>query len=163
MTTPTDWYSYPTGKIAKGAYCDSCGRYNARHVTCTALAVNQQGQVMLTKRKRDPQAGWWCMPGGYIEWDETIAECAVRELAEEVGINVTADKAALLDVFSSPSRDLDGRQNVDCCLIVPVSDVELVLNEEEVAEAKWFSVDELPEEIAFDHRQMIIRWMAQAD
>lgn len=157
MTTPQDWFTYPTGKIPPGQYCDCCGRYNARHITCTAMVINELQQVLMTKRARDPQAGWWCMPGGYVDWDETVEECVVRELQEEVGLTVQPSQCQLLGVFSDPKRDLDGRQNIDCCFVIKVGSVQISPNTEEVVEWQWFDVHALPENLAFDHGKMIER------
>lgn len=149
-----DWLKYPTGKIPQGEFCPHCGRYNARNSTATMLAVNDNNQVLLIQRKRDPQAGWWALPGGYLDWNETLAECAQRELVEETNLKVQA--TTLLGVYDSPERDQDGRQNVDHCFVGLVVDPHLLtINPEEVITANWFSFAQLPGKIAFDHRQMI--------
>lgn len=145
------WVAHPTGKIPKGAFCECCGRYNARHITVTAIPVTQ-GKVLMTRRGRDPQQGFWCFPGGYVEWEETVEEAALRELDEET--KLTATGIGLLGVYSDPHRDLDGRQNIDCAFVVQVeAEKEIELNDE-VVEATWFDWNDLPKNIAFDHRQM---------
>ena len=151
MSRNDDWVKFPVGKIGQGEWCEGCARYNTRNVTCSALAV-KEGKVLLVLRANDPQKGFWAMPGGYLDWGETVEECALRELNEETGYE--GGKASLLGVYSSPKRDLDGRQNVDCCFVIEVG--ELVGKaDDEVVEAAWFEFDELPEKIAFDHKEMI--------
>jgi 8-oxo-dGTP diphosphatase len=150
----TDWTNNPTGKIPQGEFCSHCGRYNARNSTATMLALNSHHQVLLIKRKRDPQAGWWAMPGGYLDWNETLADCAKRELKEETGLIV--DEVTFSGLYDAIDRDQDGRQNVDHCYVGVVTGPEsMVLNQDEVITAEWFSFDQLPDNIAFDHRQML--------
>ncbi|HUF57442.1 MAG TPA: NUDIX domain-containing protein, partial [Thermohalobaculum sp.] len=43
------------------------------------------GRVLLVRRLNEPDAGLWGYPGGKVEWGETVADAAVRELAEETG------------------------------------------------------------------------------
>ncbi|WP_412562848.1 NUDIX hydrolase [Thalassobius sp. MITS945101] len=52
-----------------------------------ALAVVTRGdEVLLVRRRKDPDRGLWGYPGGHVEAGETVVEAAVRELAEETGV-----------------------------------------------------------------------------
>jgi 8-oxo-dGTP diphosphatase len=63
----------------------------------TAGVVCLRGrEVLLIKRGTAPRLGQWSLPGGRIEWGETSAEAALRELVEETG--VVAELAGLIDV-----------------------------------------------------------------
>ena len=63
----------------------------------TAAVICLRGdQVLLIKRGTAPRLGQWSLPGGRMEWGETAAQSALRELAEETG--VTADLLGLIDV-----------------------------------------------------------------
>lgn len=106
----------------------------------------------MIKRSHDPQSGFWCFPGGYVEWDETVEEAALRELDEETGLS--PDGIGLLGVYSDPKRDLDGRQNIDCSFVVQIATEEKIETNDEVADARWFDWTDLPKKIAFDHRQI---------
>ena len=48
--------------------------------------MNEQGQLLLGKRGVEPAKGQWCLPGGFIELDESMEQAALRELAEETGL-----------------------------------------------------------------------------
>lgn len=157
--TYDDWVKYPTGKIGKGEWCEACARYNNRNVTCTAMGVRDE-KVLLVLRATDPQKGYWCLPGGYLDWDETIEECASREFSEETGLK--AKSLRLLGVYSDPDRDLDGRQNVDCCFVVEVEG-DRVDSDDEIADVKWFGLNDLPDNIAFDHGRMIEDYNSRAE
>ena len=67
------------------------------------------GEVLLIRRGKPPRQGEWSLPGGRIEWGETAAEAALRELTEETG--VTAELLGLLDVidglFTGPAGALE--------------------------------------------------------
>jgi ADP-ribose pyrophosphatase YjhB (NUDIX family) len=115
--------------------------------------VNDKLELLMIRRARDPQKGWWALIGGYLEWDESIEQCAIREVEEEVGIK--EKHAQFLKYYDGLDRDKDGRQNIDFCFLVRVHSDEFTYNKEEVLEAKWVSLTNLPENIAFDHRQMV--------
>ena len=81
-----DWVRFPKGRIREGEWCEGCARYNSRNVTCNA-AVIRDGKILLVLRDTEPQKGSWCLPGGYLQWDETAEEAVVRELKEETGLD----------------------------------------------------------------------------
>lgn len=67
------------------------------HPRPTAGVVCFRGrEILLIKRGTAPRLGQWSLPGGRIEWGETAAQAALRELAEETG--VAAELAGLIDV-----------------------------------------------------------------
>ncbi len=74
---------------------------------CAALAVLRAGPaLLLVRRANPPDAGLWGFPGGRIEWGETIAEAAVRELFEETGLTAMAGPA--FKVLDCLDRDASG-------------------------------------------------------
>ena len=150
--THQDWVAHPTGASPTGTWCEHCKRYNARVSTCTMIAI-KDSQILMVLRKTDPQKGFWSFPGGYMSWNETVKDCAIREFEEETGFTITSAK--LHGVYSDPKRDLDGRQNIDHCFIGEVGEKMGEKDSEEIGEVKWFDLDNLPDKIAFDHRQMI--------
>jgi ADP-ribose pyrophosphatase YjhB (NUDIX family) len=147
-----DFINYPTGKIKKGKFCECCGRFNNRVVTSTMLGV-KNGKLLMILRKLDPQKGFWAIPGGYLDWGETVEECAVREFEEESGYGI--GKLKYLGVYSRTDRDLDGRQNVDHSFYGEVGNMVGRTDDFEIEMVKWFELDKLPDKIAFDHRKMI--------
>jgi len=72
-------------------------------------------QALIVQRAQQPNAGRWGFPGGVLELGETVAEGAMRELAEETGI--VAKAAGILDVHDAITRDADGRVQFHYLLI----------------------------------------------
>ncbi|MBM3376589.1 MAG: (deoxy)nucleoside triphosphate pyrophosphohydrolase [Betaproteobacteria bacterium] len=67
------------------------------------LIIDRHGRLLMTSRPRDkPYAGWWELPGGKIEPNETPAEAVVRELLEELGIAATAPSHAWSSIHDYP-------------------------------------------------------------
>jgi len=77
--------------------------YPARPILAVSAAVFRAGQVLLARRAREPMIGCFSLPGGVVELGETLAEAALRELAEEVGVE--ADVVAFNRHVEAISRD----------------------------------------------------------
>jgi ADP-ribose pyrophosphatase YjhB (NUDIX family) len=73
------------------------------------------GRVLLVKRRFEPLAGRWSLPGGALEVGESLAEGLARELKEETGLDV--DVGPVVDVFDRITRDPDGRTRFHYVLI----------------------------------------------
>lgn len=80
---------------------------------CMALIVETEDDscVVITKRGKGcpDEVGKWCLPCGYLDYDETIPEAASRELYEETGLEIHPDRWKLLDIDSDPKSN---KQNV---------------------------------------------------
>lgn len=108
--------------------------------------------VLLIERGVQPFLGMWALPGGFMRIDETVEECARRELREEAGI-----KEVYLEqfhVFSSVRRDPRERVvTVAFFAMVRKSDFELIAGDD-AESALWFEIDS-PPPLAFDHAEII--------
>jgi ADP-ribose pyrophosphatase YjhB (NUDIX family) len=83
--------------------CKSCGHIHYLNPIPSVVAlIEKDGAVLLVQRAVEPRKGDWCLPGGFIETGETIAEAVVREVMEETGLE--CHPLEVLDVCS----DLDG-------------------------------------------------------
>ncbi len=70
-------------------YCPNCQtiHYENPRPAATVLVI-QNKQLLLVKRALEPQAGWWSLPGGFMEIGENADAAAKRELREETGLEV---------------------------------------------------------------------------
>lgn len=111
------------------------------------VAVIHEGKILLTKRE-DFEV--WCLPSGGVEEGESLAEAAIRETKEETGVDVELTR--LVGVYSR----LGGMPDVHAILFAgkPVGG-EIETQAGETIEVAYFSLDELPHEIAFGHRKRI--------
>ena len=138
--------------VKRDERCPHCGRYNSRHTVTDGIVVKDQ-KVLLVKRGIEPSVGKWALPGGYLGWDETLAESVVREVKEECGIDATID--FLVGTYSSPKRRDVVEQNVAVVYALTPHTDTITPQQTEIEEVKWFDLEELPEDLAFDHKEMI--------
>ena len=84
-------------------------RGNEHPVVGVGGVVIRDGRVLLIRRAQEPLKGQWSIPGGHLEWGETIAHAVARELLEETGLEVRVGE--LLEVVEriGPSEEGDGR------------------------------------------------------
>ena len=118
-----------------------------------AVVLNEQGRVLLTRRSDN---GRWCLPGGHVDYGETVEQCAVRETYEETGLVVEVER--LTGVYSRPLEVADGvatpRHIVIVTFLCTVVGGQLTLSEETTA-IDYFAPTALPENLWPFHRQRI--------
>ena len=106
----------------------------------SVVVLNENREVLLVRRGNEPKRGMWCLPMGFAELQETIAEAALRELHEETGIG--GEILHLLDASSTPS-DYYGD------LLVVTFEVRKTAGTEcpgdDATEVAYFPPDDLPE------------------
>jgi len=109
--------------------------------------IVEQGRVVLIKRRFEPLAGQWSLPGGAVDIGETLVECVAGEMLEETGLVVEVGR--VIEVFDRIIRDPDGRVQFHYVLVDyvcrPVGG-SLAANSD-VADAVWAAPADLP---AFD-------------
>ena len=118
------------------------GRRDGPRVGCGA-AVLKEGKLLLVHRRRPPEADHWGLPGGKVDPMEPVARAVEREIAEELGIAIAAERLLCLVEMI----DAVGGEH----WIAPVYRVEAFEGEPEVLEPDalqgwgWFGLDGLPE------------------
>jgi len=102
----------------------------------------------LIKRKYDPYKGSWALPGGFVEWGETVESAVVREVKEETGLEV--DIIELVGVYSDPGRDPRGHTVTVCYLTRKIGGN--LKADTDASIAQHFKKDEILKlKLAFDH------------
>lgn len=143
-----------------------CYDYPRPALTVDLVAFAGEGprpRVLLIRRKHEPFAGRWALPGGFVEIDEPVGNAVRREFVEETGVDLHPDvPLAFLGVWSAPGRDPRGRT---------ISLVHAVRLDgpppapragDDAGEAAWRD-SESGGELAFDHALILaaaLRWLA---
>ena len=143
------------GKRAKFSY-----DYPRPAVTVDVVLATREvrPRVLLIQRKKDPFAGTWALPGGFVEENEKLADAARRELKEETSLDV-ADIEQLYTA-GDPGRDPRG-WTISVAYLARVNANELKPIAADDAEAvAWYPLDKLPK-LAFDHAMILARARAR--
>jgi len=135
--------------LKKDEQCPNCERFANRGVSIDAVIINNN-QILLIQRGVEPNKGYWGTPGGYVSWDESTEETVKREVKEETGLEVIETK--LVGVYSSPSRH--PKQVINLVYLTKVNGGE-PKHSDDAMDAKWFLLDELPKQMALDHKHNI--------
>jgi len=143
------------------------GKYVYDHprpaVTVDVVVITRETRprVLLIRRKHEPFAGMWALPGGFIDMEETLEVSARRELEEEAGIRV--DELEQLHTFGDPGRDPRGRVISVAYLARVDADQLQPQAADDAAEVAWHGLDRLPP-LAFDHAAILSfardRWLS---
>ena len=113
--------------------------------------IGQGFEILLIERGNEPFRGCWALPGGFLNPDETLEQCAARELEEETGIKNL--KLKQLHTFSSLDRDPRGR-TVSVVFYAVTATKPTVHAGDDAAKTQWFPLENLPT-LAFDHKQIV--------
>lgn len=111
---------------------------------------------MLIER-RNPPLGW-AIPGGFVDVGEAVPAAAVREAAEETGLQVTLTQ--LLGCYSNPARDVRGH-TASIVYVAHASGIPRAMDD--ARDVAVFTLDQLPNPLAFDHADILRdyqRWRA---
>ncbi len=125
--------------------------YKNPYPTVDLLIETRPGTVVLIRRKNPPHG--WALPGGFVDWGETLEDAARREAFEETGLRVTLERQ--LHTYSDPARD--PRHHTITTVFTAHAAGEPVAGDD-AAEAGVFALDALPEPLAFDHAAIIEDW-----
>lgn len=124
-------------------------------VLVTGAETPATAQVLLVRRGKDPYAGCWAFPGGFMNIDETTESAARRELAEETGLPIAPAEVALRRVGIYDAVARDPRERVlTVAYAALVRKAERVAGADDAADACWWPLAALPR-LAFDHAAIL--------
>ncbi|MGQ9629878.1 MAG: NUDIX domain-containing protein [bacterium] len=132
--------------------CPSCGWVFYRNPVPAVAGIATVGdKIVFVRRKYNPRAGYWCLPGGFEEYSESPEEAVVREMWEETGLKVKVSR--LREVLFV---DDDSFKH----LVIVFYEVEVMGGElrpgDDALEVGLFSLDDLPKDLAFTSHRIVL-------
>ena len=139
--------------------CSACG-FEYFHNTAAAVAgiIECNGEILLTRRAKDPKAGLLDLPGGFVDPGETLEHAISREVEEELSVKIENWRY----IASEPNEYLYKGilyNTLDTLFVCSIAGKPtLTLEKSEIAEATWIDKSSLrPEELAFVSQARLVR------
>ena len=123
-----------------------------------AIARTADGRVLLVRRA---DTGEWCLPGGTLEWGETLTESLKREITEETGARVLG-LGPVTGVYSRPDRDPRFHAVTVCALADVAEPIQGPKNRLEIREARLFAITDIPYPMSMNMSQPLRDGLAMA-
>ena len=132
--------------------CPNCGaavtRYRNPFPTVDIIIRDDCARIVLIERGNTPLG--WALPGGFVDYGESLEAAAIREAREETGLE-------LLDLqqfraYSDPARD--PRQH-NISLVFTARACGKLQAGDDATNARWFPLDALPSPLCFDHERIL--------
>lgn len=120
-----------------------------------SILLHNNDKILMLQRANEPLKDYWCLPGGYINYDETPEEAVKREVSEEIGTDIFID--SLIGVYRI---DNDPRGiNIDVIYEGKLKGSVSLSTEHK--KYKFVQLDALPQNIAYKHREAINDWLEE--
>ena len=128
-------------------------------VGASVIIENAQQQILLQLRTDNH---CWSYPGGSVELDEEVEEAAKRELLEETGL--IAHELELFGIFSGKDTHYiypngDEVSNIDIVYLCRNYSGTIQCQEEEVMELRFFSIEDIPENLSAPVKKALLQWI----
>lgn len=131
--------------------CPACGanvRSYLNPIPAVDIIIEVAGGIVLIERKNEPLG--WALPGGFVDYGESLEQAAVREAKEETSLSVV--NLRLLGCYSDPQRD--PRQHTISTVYVARGE-GTPRADDDATNLAVFSLSSLPEPLCFDHRKIL--------
>jgi len=137
--------------------CPSCGnpvtRYRNPFPTVDIIIETNNG-IVLIQRKNPPHG--WALPGGFVDYGESLESAAIREAKEETSLGV--ELISQFGAYSEPERD---PRHHTISFVFRAKAEGLPIGSDDALKADIFTFDTLPENMAFDHRRICMDYFRQ--
>lgn len=136
----------------KRMYCHYCGTiyYDNPIPSVAVVARNENGQLLLVKRKAEPKKGFWALPGGFMDDGESAIQAALREMKEETGLNGIIKR--FIKIYNHESK-------IYGYVIIITYEVRITGGQlkagDDAEDANFFDIEELPS-LAFHFQEKAI-------
>ena len=136
--------------------CPECGFVTRKHrnpVPTVDIIIEYRGQGLILIERANPPYGW-ALPGGFVDYGESLETAAVREAREETGLAVTL--LGQFHTYSDPHRD--PRQHTITTVYVAVGN-GVPQAADDARHLAIFPPSQLPPELAFDHKRILADYL----
>ena len=131
--------------------CPHCGKESQRFrnpFPTVDIIIEIEDRILLIERLNEPFG--WALPGGFVDYGESLEEAAIREAREETGLNL--ENLRQFKAYSEPKRD--PRQH-NISMVFTAEAHEEPKAGDDAKQAQLFSTDELPTKLCFDHATIL--------
>ena len=126
-------------------------------VGCGAFILNDNNEILLQQRNKEPEKGYWSIPGGKLEWMETFEEAVKREIKEECDIDIKVLR--LLGICDHIVKS-ENQHWVSPSFLCKIEKGEpKIMEPNKHLDMKWFSLDNLPEKLTITTKDAVNSYM----
>jgi NAD+ diphosphatase len=141
-------------------YCPECGKqmlmdgkflacpekhfvkYN-NPVASAFVFIEYDNKFLFLKRNYDPAKGTWSVPGGFVDYDETAEEALIREVREEIGVELKDPELVYIGSFHQNYGDQNGTRNLGIAFYLKIDQPLVIdLDTDENSEFTWFAPED---------------------
>ncbi|MGM0607484.1 MAG: NUDIX domain-containing protein [Candidatus Muiribacteriota bacterium] len=124
-----------------------------------AIIILYKDKMLFVKHRKNGRE-YWLLPGGGLEINETIESCAVREVKEETGLNISLGKL----VFTSESINPNGKKHIINMFFLGFlkdREVKFCISDSDIYDVKFFGVDEFEEITVYPNikKELVDAWI----
>lgn len=137
--------------------CGNCGFIfwnNPKPVV--SIILEDHGKILMLQRANEPLKNFWCLPGGFIKYEETAEEAVRREVKEEANIDIKIQRIAGVYRIDNDPRGI----HIDIIYYGTIMNNGIKLSEED-KKYDFFDPDKLPGKIAYKHKEAIEDYFKQ--
>lgn len=138
----------------------------SRSVVVVCLVIWKDKFLIVRRGNHVIQTGKWCLPCGYLDYNESVEECAIREIWEESGIDVRNYEHDLKLDYINSKPEHTRNQDIGFHFIVDIKsesepNIDMsAIDENETTDVKWIGFEELNNFIfAFNHDKKILKYV----
>lgn len=122
----------------QGKRCTACAYEHFPHIHPCIIVLVKRGNKLLLTRKAEWPAGRYGLVAGFLDFGESLEECVIREVREETGIEIEKIRYVTSQSWPFPAQLMAG-------FVAEYAAGEIVVDQNELEDARWFSADALPD------------------